>query len=305
MSAALRRRLDATRAAAVGGSIAPGPGLSAFDRAVYLHRYVHYMPPAPSHGPDPPGDNALYRRERLCGLGSLWRAGFWEPAIHRALRDRGEALAFAPTALVEFRGGCRVLSTLRRRLAHGRQYGAWRARERGLSGRLIRSAFAPAVPPVLLTRATQLAAPPALVHTRLSATRSAVASNTTTAWVSLLLLSLLSAICRLKSAARLTVVLPGTVPSGMVPAQSNGTTARAAIAGVGQSPICTPPTLSPVRDAGALRWVKKEYKYERRELTSSPEATTIDSELEKIALPFGIPFQPSGMVVAPPPLAAP
>jgi hypothetical protein len=144
---ALLDRLDATGAAAVGGPIAPGPGLSALDRAVYLHRFVSYLPPVPEPvAQGPPGDNALYRRDRLRGLEPLWSGGFWEATIHRALHGRGETLAFASGAVVEYRGGSRFAPTLRRRIAHARHFGA------GRDGRLIRTAAAPAVPAVLLAR---------------------------------------------------------------------------------------------------------------------------------------------------------
>src|SRR5262249_1150170 len=87
---ALLGRLEATGAAAAGGPIAPGERLSAADRAVYLLRYANYHPPLPAtNAPQPPGDNALYRRDRLRGLEDLIDGGFWEAETHRRLLDRG------------------------------------------------------------------------------------------------------------------------------------------------------------------------------------------------------------------------
>lgn len=151
---ALLVRLGATGAAAVGGPIVPGEGLSPTDRAVYLMRYVNYNGPfAGRVEPEPAGDNALYRRDRLGGLGGANAHGFWEAEVHRHLRARGERLALAPGAVVTFRGGCRLLPTLGQRYRHARRYGA--ARGAGLSpfGKLARAATAPAVPAVLLGRA--------------------------------------------------------------------------------------------------------------------------------------------------------
>lgn len=151
--AAFRDRLDATGAAAVGGPIAPGPGLSATDRALYLMRYASYLPPLPRASAfEPPGDNALYRRDRLDAVAPAWRGGFWEVEVHRRLRDLGEPLATAPEAIVEFRGGSALGPALKHRLAHARHFGAGRMHGRPLPSRLARSAAAPAVPAVLLGR---------------------------------------------------------------------------------------------------------------------------------------------------------
>ena len=145
--------LESTGAAGVGGPIAASPGLSATDRALYLLRYAGYAPPLPESGRfEPPGDNAIYRRDRLVGLERAWKRGFWEVEVHRALRDRGETLASAAGAAVTFRGGSKLGPAIRQRLAHARHFGAGRARGRGISHRLIRSAATPAVPPLLLAR---------------------------------------------------------------------------------------------------------------------------------------------------------
>src|SRR5262249_25423859 len=67
---ALLARVSETGAAAVGGPIGPGDGLSPLDRAVYLLRYVNYQAPLATRV-EPPGDNALYVRDRLAGLESV------------------------------------------------------------------------------------------------------------------------------------------------------------------------------------------------------------------------------------------
>jgi len=151
---ALLARLDATGAAAVGGPIVPAGRLRPTDRAVYLLRYVNYMaPPSGPVTPEPAGDNAVYRRDRLEGLDGVIAHGFWEAEVHRHLRARGDLLALAPGAVVTFRGGCRLLPTLRQRFRHARRYGAARAAGLSLFGRLARAATAPAVPAVLFRRA--------------------------------------------------------------------------------------------------------------------------------------------------------
>jgi hypothetical protein len=151
---ALLARLEATGAAAVGGPIEPAAGLRAVDRAVYLLRYVNYLRPLPgAPGVEPPGDNALYRRDRLRWLEASWAGGFWEAEVHRALRRRGEGFAMADDAVVTFHGGARLGRVTRQRFRHALRYGRDRAARMGLAERVARTAATPAVPLVLLRRA--------------------------------------------------------------------------------------------------------------------------------------------------------
>jgi hypothetical protein len=151
---ALRRALETTGAAVAGGPIEPAPALAAADRALYLQRYVNYLPPLPAEADaiEPPGDNALYRRASLDRLEPLWRAGFWEVEVHRRLRERGERLTMAADAVLEFRGGARLGPALRQRRDHARHYGAARAQRMSSGERIARSAAAPVVPAVLIRR---------------------------------------------------------------------------------------------------------------------------------------------------------
>jgi hypothetical protein len=148
-------RLEATGAAAVGGPIVPAAGLTPTDRAVYLLRYVQYLRPLPTRiDVEPPGDNAVYRRECLGGLESLRGRGFWEVEIHRELRRRGHRLAMADAdeAAVAYQGGSRLVPFLRQRYAHARRYGGDRAGGWSTPARLARLATTPVVPAVMLRR---------------------------------------------------------------------------------------------------------------------------------------------------------
>ena len=100
----------------------------------------------------PPGDNAMYRRDRLIELADSWRDGFWEAEVHKCLRDHDETLVSAQAAIVDFVGGVSLGPALGHRLAHARRFGAGRVQGRGLPARILRSATAPAVPPLLLAR---------------------------------------------------------------------------------------------------------------------------------------------------------
>jgi hypothetical protein len=150
---ALKAALRETGAAGVGGPIEPGSRLSSTDRAVALVRYSGYFPPLPGSPPiGPPGDNALYRRERLMEVESAWVDGFWEVDVHHALRDRGDTFAMADSAVVCFEGGIGLRSMVRQRVRHARRYGAGRSQGLATTARLARVLASPLVPPLLCGR---------------------------------------------------------------------------------------------------------------------------------------------------------
>jgi hypothetical protein len=151
---ALKDQLVLTNAAGVGGPIEPGLGLSRTDQAVALLRYSSYFPAineAFLHI-DPPGDNALYPRDCLMDVESAWINGFWEVVVHKALRDRGETLVMAESAVVTFEGGIGLRSMTRQRLRHAMRFGSGRSRGLGPLARLGRVVAAPLVPPLLCVR---------------------------------------------------------------------------------------------------------------------------------------------------------
>ncbi len=150
---ALLDRLESTGAAAVGGPIEPAEKLGTLDRAVYLLRYANYLRPLPEEAePELPGENTLYRRDRLHGLEDAYARGFWEAEMNRALRQRGERLVMAPSAVLTFQGGSQIAATVAQRLRHAWRYGASRSERLSVSARLLRAAAAPLVPAVLLRR---------------------------------------------------------------------------------------------------------------------------------------------------------
>ncbi len=152
---AMLETLEATGAAVVGGPIKPSDsyGRDHVSMAIYLLRYINYLPPLiDSERIEPPGDNAVYVRDRLDGLEALWEEGFWEVEVHRALRQRGEPVVMASKGAVVHSGDGRFFPLLRQRHAHARHYGASRARRFGTADRLARIALSPVVPVVLLGR---------------------------------------------------------------------------------------------------------------------------------------------------------
>src|SRR5262249_33142556 len=120
-SAAMRGRLEATGAAVGGGPIGPSKRNNLTNRALYLLRHVNYLPPLSTvRLLEAPGENAVYRRECLDQLASLWEAGFWEVEVHEAIRASGQQTLMADSAVVIHHGEGRFLDLIRERYRHAR-----------------------------------------------------------------------------------------------------------------------------------------------------------------------------------------
>jgi hypothetical protein len=140
--------------AGIGGPIEPGAGLGPVDWAVYFCRYAAYELPIPS--PDRlevPGDNASYRGEILRRYQDLYEDGFWEPFVHRALRDDGHVLQMRSERIARLRSGARTASFRRQRFEHGQRNGELRSA--GLERARIATEMAttPLVPALMTFRA--------------------------------------------------------------------------------------------------------------------------------------------------------
>lgn len=139
--------------AGVGGAIDLDPASGPADWAVFFCRYSRFMPPlAEGRVLDIPADNAAYKREPLFRHEEQWRDGFWEPQLHEALRKEGQELMLCPAMVVRHRHSFGPADFLRGRVAHGRQFGAWRASGLTPAMRLVYFAAAPLIPLVLLQR---------------------------------------------------------------------------------------------------------------------------------------------------------
>ena len=146
-------RAQLERADVVAGAIDPGDGLRLTDWAEYFCRYARDMLPfSARESADLPGDNAAYRREALEQTRPLYREGFWEPDVHRALAAAGASLWHRPELVVRQGRSAGAVAFARQRLhhgrAHGRQRGARFSPARNLAGVLA----APLVPPLLAWR---------------------------------------------------------------------------------------------------------------------------------------------------------
>ncbi len=137
----------------VAGAIEPGDGLRVVDWAEYFCRYARDMRPFPRReSAEIPGDNCGYRRELLERTRALYRDGFWEPEVNRALRADGVVLWHDPDLVVYPGRSAGFSAFVRQRLAHGRAYGRQRGARFGVERNALGVALAFAVPFVLAAR---------------------------------------------------------------------------------------------------------------------------------------------------------
>jgi hypothetical protein len=137
----------------VAGAIDPGEGLRLVDWAEYFCRYARDMRPfARRENPEIPGDNCAYRRELLVRTRELYRHGFWEPEVNRALREQGVALWHDPEVVVYQGRSAGFAAFVRQRLVHGRAYGRLRGARFGPGRNVAGVVLAFAVPFVLVAR---------------------------------------------------------------------------------------------------------------------------------------------------------
>jgi hypothetical protein len=152
---ATARRLSA-EAAVVGGAVEPGEGLRTRDWAEYFCRYARDMLPfEPRESSDLPGDNSVYSRAALDRVRDVYREGFWEPDVNRAIRDLGERLLHSPELVVSQGRSNGFWAFMRQRLVHGRAYGRQRGRRFSAGRNIAGVALAVLVPFVLLARTSR------------------------------------------------------------------------------------------------------------------------------------------------------
>jgi hypothetical protein len=144
---------DFGEAAVLGGTIENDPRADAKGRAIFLQRYAAFAPPQRKREiANPAADNALYRRSDLMRHHDLLLRGFWEPPFHERLRAEGLRLALDPCLKVAHHNRYSARQYMVQRLAHGREFGLARIRERPLSQRLLLVLVMPGVFPLLLSR---------------------------------------------------------------------------------------------------------------------------------------------------------
>lgn len=142
--------------AGVGGAVEPAPSQRLVDWGVYFCRYAPLMLPIKdSASLDVPADNAAYRADVLARYRPLWDDGFWEPAVHAAMRADGYRLTVMPDLIVQHAGGGTARSFARQRYYHGRAHGQRHPAGRASLAIPLALAAAPLVPPLMTLRAAR------------------------------------------------------------------------------------------------------------------------------------------------------
>jgi hypothetical protein len=153
LGALARDRASGSAPAAVGGAIEPGRFLGAVGWAAYFCRYANYMLPFPKSAErEVPGDNAAYDRRTLEGYVDLYRDGFWEPFVHRAMKADGHVLEVRPELVVRQVATISLVGFSRQRFLHGREHGRRRSEGRTSRSVLVGILGTPAVPVVMTGR---------------------------------------------------------------------------------------------------------------------------------------------------------
>lgn len=142
-----------TGAAALGGSVCPAEGIAGFDLAAFLCDYAAFLPPFPAgSAAELPGLAAVFTREALAGAGDVAARGFWKTFHCRSLTASGRQLRLDPALRVSCGRRLSFSAWARRRLLHGRCYGAMRAAGWSASRRILHILASPAVPFLLFWR---------------------------------------------------------------------------------------------------------------------------------------------------------
>jgi hypothetical protein len=144
--------------AAVGGVVETDADAPAVDWAFYFVDFYPYVKPA-REGPLPTLSvcNIAYRRAHLNEIALLWKTVFHETAINDALRERFGPLWLNPEAEVKMRRHVHLLDAVYERYAFGRLFGCTRVEFTSRARRVYYTAFAPALPLLLLGRMTRKA----------------------------------------------------------------------------------------------------------------------------------------------------
>lgn len=160
-------REGAERFGAFAGAIDPADGLPLGDLAECLCRYARDMTPfEPRDSADIPGDNCAYRAELLERTREVWRDGFWEPDVNRAIETAGTTPRHEPGLRVWQGRSAGTRAFVRQRLVHGRAHGRQRGARFSRARNLIGVLAAPAIPVLLIVRTYQELAARSLVSPR-------------------------------------------------------------------------------------------------------------------------------------------
>lgn len=151
------------RGTVVGGPVLPGPARSPLTTSGFLVEYgVHAAPPFTNAGGDVAANNVAYDRALL-----EWVLGpsepVWKSAVNQRLASRGTPPRLVPAMQVRSTKRYGWHDLVPSRLAHGRLYGAQRAKSWSAARRAVAAGACPLLPPLAFARlASRLTGHPGL-----------------------------------------------------------------------------------------------------------------------------------------------
>ena len=150
------RKAHAGPHAAVGGAVDKKESDTAVNWALYLADYGRYMSPMPEGPLHHLSDcNVSYKRSSLQAIGDVWHNEFHEPAVHEALRARGESLWFSPHVVVRQQRSLGFSEAVKDRYSFGRLFGGERVASASWLLRLFYISFSVLLPGLLTARVAQ------------------------------------------------------------------------------------------------------------------------------------------------------
>ncbi|MEZ5499971.1 MAG: hypothetical protein R3E77_11160 [Steroidobacteraceae bacterium] len=149
LAEAMQLPVDA-RTVGIGGYFVNAAEGDALSWGIFLQRYRDYAQAIDAIDVgEIAADNAVYWRPAILQSDDLLREGFWEPDFHRRFRAAGCRLARSSRIRVEHRNVYTGSQFMAQRFAHGRQFGASRARQSGALRRAVLLASSPLIPLVV------------------------------------------------------------------------------------------------------------------------------------------------------------
>jgi hypothetical protein len=150
------RKAHAGSHVAVGGAVDKKGSDTAINWALYLADYGRYMSPMPEGPLHHLSDcNVSYKRSALQTISDVWHREFHEPAVHEALRARGESLWFSPRVVVRQQRSLGFSEAVKDRYSFGRLFGGERVASASRLVRLFYVSFSMLLPVLLTARVAQ------------------------------------------------------------------------------------------------------------------------------------------------------
>jgi len=145
--------MDMEKYVAVGGSIQQSKAARLQDWAIYIQRYINYMPNR-KRGTviDVAADNAIYRKKDILQEPKLLKHGFWEPSFHRKFISADKSILFEPSLSMVHKNQYSKREFFKQRFAHGIAFGRERAQRFSVFKRALMLLLGASIPLIFLRK---------------------------------------------------------------------------------------------------------------------------------------------------------